>query len=260
MVGPLHRTAAVRRGVDEVAVAGDRRPPELEAEEVREDQADPDRMRRDPDQDERHRRSVEQGSGSQRGEDADRKREQHPEDRSAEDERGGDRRGVADDRVDALPVREREAEVLVDDQPVEELRVLDVERPVGAEEVRRALHVGVGRGLAGDELRGVVRDEEEEDVGDERHRDEQHRSPDHSTCEIPDHGLDLPPPEVVAGVHGAERLYLSWAFPNRHSAPETREAPAQIAGASRAVLLRARPSYLRKKVLRSALALAGWKR
>src|SRR4051794_31582906 len=71
VVGPLHGSTAVPGWVDEVAVARDREDAGLEAEEVGEQQPDPDRVRTDADEDEHHGYSVEQRSRPQRGEDAD---------------------------------------------------------------------------------------------------------------------------------------------------------------------------------------------
>ena len=79
------------------------------------------------------------------------------------------------------------AEVLVDDDPVEELGVLDVDRPVGAEELGGALDVRGGGGLSGHELGRIGRNEEEEDVGDERDGDEEHARPEEPSCEVPQH-------------------------------------------------------------------------
>jgi hypothetical protein len=57
-VRPLHRPSALCRGVEEVAVAAQGRQSGLVADEVDEDQADPDRVRRDPEQDEAHGAAV----------------------------------------------------------------------------------------------------------------------------------------------------------------------------------------------------------
>ena len=63
-----------------------------------------------PIEDEDHRSSVEQRPRPERGEDPDRERDQHPEDRAAEHERGGDGRGAETMSFTFCAVRERRAE------------------------------------------------------------------------------------------------------------------------------------------------------
>jgi hypothetical protein len=81
VVRPLHRAAARLRRREDGAVAADRRPLEPVAEDVGEDQADPERVRRDSDQHEDHAAPVEQRARAQRREEADRKRDQQPDQR-----------------------------------------------------------------------------------------------------------------------------------------------------------------------------------
>ena len=110
-------------------------------------------------------------------------------------------RGLPDDVVDALAVRERAAEARLLEvraageaerhQAAEELAVLDVQRPVGAEVVRRALDALGSRALAAGEPGRVGRDRVEDDVGDDRHRDEQDEGPEQAADQIAEHGAGL---------------------------------------------------------------------
>jgi hypothetical protein len=76
---------------------------------------------------------------------------------------------------------------VVDDEPLEEEHVLLVDRSVEAELVRHARDVLGRRGLPGREPRGVGGQEEEEDVGDERHSDEEDAGPQESSNEVLEH-------------------------------------------------------------------------
>ena len=64
--------------------------------------------------------------------------------------------------------------------PVDELVVLVVDRPVGAQEVGRPRHALRGRPLAADRPGRVGRDREEDDEGDNRRREEQDDGPEHA--------------------------------------------------------------------------------
>src|SRR6266404_2318756 len=76
-------------------------------------------------------------------------------------------------------------------QTTEELAVLDVQRSVGAEVVRRALDALSSRALAAGEAGRVGRDRVEDDVGDDRHGDEQHHRPQHPADQVAEHGSGL---------------------------------------------------------------------
>ena len=77
----------------------------------------------------------------------------------------------------------------VDDEALDELPVLDVDRPVGAERVRDPLDVLRRARLTAGLLRRVRRDDEEEDVADDRDREEQDDGPEDPADEVPDHQL-----------------------------------------------------------------------
>ena len=66
--------------------------------------------------------------------------------------------------------------------------VLLVDGPVEAELVLDPRHVLGRRRLPGREPRRVGREEEEEDVRDQRHADEQHDCPEESSYEVLEHG------------------------------------------------------------------------
>ena len=100
-----HRSGGLRHAED-LAVARDRRPSQLVANEVREHEADPEGGQGDADQDVDHGRPVEQRSRSERREDAEEDGDGEHEDHRAEDERAGDRRGAQDLLVDRLACHE----------------------------------------------------------------------------------------------------------------------------------------------------------
>ena len=76
-------------------------------------------------------------------------------------------------------------------QAAEELAVLDVERPVGAEVVGRALDALGCRALAAGEPRRVGGDRVEDHVGDDRHRHEQDEGPEEAADQVAEHGAGL---------------------------------------------------------------------
>ena len=155
VVGPLHRSTATcpERRVDHVAIPCNRRQAKLVAEEIRKNEPDEHGVGRDADEDEHHCRPVHQRAWPQRGENADGNCDQHPEEDPAEDERRGHGGGVADDRVDILAVCERGAERGVEDQLLEELPVLDVERTVKPQIVCNPRDILGARRLAGEQPR-----------------------------------------------------------------------------------------------------------
>ena len=103
--------------------------------------------------------------------------EEHPENGAAEDERGSHGRGVLDDRVDLLPAGEGRAERPVEDELLEELPVLDVERLVEPEVGGDSLDILRPCRLPGEELRGVRGNDVEDDVRDARHPRRRARRP-----------------------------------------------------------------------------------
>ena len=175
VVGPLDRPAAelVRR--EDGAVAADRRPPEPEAEDVREHQRDPERMRRHADQHEDHPAAVEQRARAQRRQDPDRDRDQEPDQDASEHEREGDRRGPRDHVDDVLVRPRRRAEVAVQHMRDERAVLAHDGAAVDPDGVaqRRPL---VAAEAAPDRL-VVPRDQEEEDVRVERQGEEEDDRP-----------------------------------------------------------------------------------
>jgi hypothetical protein len=74
------------------------------------------------------------------------------------------------------------------DEPVEELRVLDRDRAVGAEKVLGPLDVGIRCAAARDQLRRVHRDDVEDHERHERDREKQHARPQQSPDDVLTHG------------------------------------------------------------------------
>ena len=102
---------------------------------------------------------------------------------------------LEDQRVDRLAVgtsaEARRLEVRAADetdghQASDELAVLHVDRPVGAEVVRDARDLGLACGLAAGGLRRVRGDEVEEDVADDGDGEEEHDRPQQAPDQIPD--------------------------------------------------------------------------
>src|SRR6478736_763417 len=189
VVGPVPQAAAGGRlrDAEHLAVPGDRGPAELVADHVREHEPDPERGQRDADQHVDHRSPVEQRSRTQGREDAERDRDREHHDHRAEDERGRDRRSAQDLFVHRAARHERLAERPFDDEPLQELGVLNVERLVEPEEALDLLDALRCRRLAGSEPRRVRRDEEEDRVGDKCDRDEQDAGPEEASDQVSQH-------------------------------------------------------------------------
>jgi hypothetical protein len=88
-------TAADR--AEHVAVAGERQRVQPVAEQIREEQAEPERMDRDPDQDDHGRGPVEERPRPEGGENAEWERNQEPENRAADRQGKRDGQRVTDD-------------------------------------------------------------------------------------------------------------------------------------------------------------------
>ena len=191
VVGPLPESSAILVLVGEgVAVARDRRPAELEAEDPGEHQPEPDGLARDPDQHEDHRQAVEQRARTDRRHDPDGNRHGQVEDRTADDQRPGHGQARLDQRVDALQVDVGDPERLVGDHVPDEAPVLFPDRLVQMQQVPDAedrLRAGTA---AGGERRGVIRDQEEDRVGDDRGSKDEEDRPEHA----PDYEPRHPPP------------------------------------------------------------------
>src|SRR3972149_5938078 len=179
------------RGV-EVGAVDEGQPVELDAEDQDEDEPREERGQGEADEGERRGDLVEERVGAERGEDADRQRDQDAEElRRAEDpERRAE--AVQEEGVDVDPADEREAPVAPQhrDEPA---RVADEHRVVQAELLAQPLgdlggHVRVGRQL----LEGVARregqhaEEDEADPGQDGDRDQE------AAQEVPGHGARGP--------------------------------------------------------------------
>ena len=177
VVGPVARPAAEIRAlriVTEVAVPGHREPPELDAEEPRRHEPEPDRVRAEAEKNEQHQAPVDQRSWSQRPQQPDREGDHQPEHQAAEHERGRDRERVADDRGHRLFRVHRLAEVPVQDDPLDEV---DVPHHEGALRVVLRLQVRHEPRLALLEWPVVLRQNEKHHVRDQGENErEQHRS------------------------------------------------------------------------------------
>ena len=156
-----------------------------------------------PIEDEDHGRPVEQRARAQRREDPDRKRNREPEDEPSEDEARGHRGGALDHVVDLLTRRERAAERLVDDELLQEARILDRHGIVEAELLLDPLDVFRRRLRPGHETSRIRRHEEEDHPGDERDRKEQNRSPDDTPDEVLEHLAD--------GTRSVKKLFVASA-------------------------------------------------
>ena len=99
-------------------------------------------------------------------------------------------------------VRVRAAERVVDDEPLEEERVLLVHRPVEPELVRHARDVLGVADLPAASRAGFGREQEEEDVRDERHPDEEDDGPEKSPDQVVEHRVRFR--VVVAGEWAAD--------------------------------------------------------
>src|SRR6266498_2109733 len=167
---PLHEAVAEGRRTSQAAITRDREEMSLVAEEVREDEPEPNRMRGEPDQDEDRRRPVQKRARPERRQDPDRERQEQPDEGAAPDERERYGYRLADDLIHLAIAGPGLAERAVADPPQEDA-VLLVDRAVDVERL-----ADVGRVLrpprAGDAW--IAGDQKEEIEGDHRDRDEQH--------------------------------------------------------------------------------------
>ena len=199
--GVLHRVAdageerARRRLREQRAVAGDGEDLPALGEEELHDQREHERVRRDPGERDGGDRAVDQRVRLGGGDRAERDRDQQQHDRAAEDERRGHPRRLpelAADRLtrDVLTAHRQPGGLPVATEvgvrePPHPLLVLDVDRPVGAEQVPRvgdllrrgALHVDQEPGRLGRDLheqqKGQEREQQEQDEQDQEPPDEE---------------------------------------------------------------------------------------
>jgi hypothetical protein len=163
----------------------------LKPNDVAEDERDPERRQRDADQHVGHRGAVGQRSRPQRREDPDRQRDRQHEHHRSENERSGDRRRPEDLVVHLRAVDEGMPERAVEDEALEEVRVLDVDRIVQAQELFDLRDPLRRRRLSRGQPRRVRRHQEEDHVGDDRHRQEQHDRPEQTPDEISEHATSV---------------------------------------------------------------------
>ena len=170
------------------AVARDRRDAPLEAEDVAEDEPDPDRVRWRP---RSGRTSSRLGLNSDRGRSAERipigsaiiiHAIAPPNTREAVTGAA-----LADLRVDGLAVGERAPEVLVDDEAVEEAQVLDVDRLCRSRGNASPGGSSRASGSSATARAGVGRNDEEDVCSDDRDGDEEHDRPEQPSDDVANH-------------------------------------------------------------------------
>ena len=124
MTRPGHRPAAAAADAVEVAIAPERQPAELVAEEEPKTEAERCRVERHPDQRERRRALVEQRAGLQRRADPDREGNQQRQDGAAQDDRGGDRSRLQHEVVHRPAIEPGLPQRAVRDDALQEMHVL----------------------------------------------------------------------------------------------------------------------------------------
>ena len=179
---PVH--AAAQRDPEQLALR------RLIGEQERQHRRHPEDRRGDRRLDADREDPVDQAPRPQRAHEPDAERDREPQHRRPRDERGGDAGGREDDVGHVLAALERVAEVPVG-QPPDELRVLEIPRPVGTHDVRDLAHARRRRPFAGDALRRVrarqVGDQEEEHERDEGDDQQLHERGDEPVGGVADH-------------------------------------------------------------------------